>query len=555
MNGISGSRGRSAGAPEADVLVVGYGPVGQVLSILLAQHGWRVVVVERHPEPYSLPRAVAFDAEAARTLDAVGVSGRIGDITEPSQDYVVSDAAGRQLLRIGLGGSDGPGRPDSTSVYQPGLEAALAARGGELPTLRVHRGLRAVELTGSDCGAELVAEDERNGVRRTFTASWVVGCDGAGSFVRRSLDVGWADSGFALDWLACDVVPHRPEEFPPSNLQIADPARPRVAVSCGPGRRRWEFMRMPGEDRAEFGTEENAWRLLSMFSARPDNATLTRHATYTFRARNAEHWRRGRVLLAGDAAHQMPPFAGQGMCSGFRDAANLAWKLDLVLGGRAGEALLDSYEQERRAHVQHAIDLSVRLGRLICVTDPAAAADRDRAMTARPTGPARPSEPARPTGPARSASPLGERLARGFLADDGGPPAGELMGQVRLTGPDGPGPADSVLGPGFVLLCRENLADTLSPAALETLRVVSVRVVTVLRADAGSAPGPNTVLDTDGRCLPWLESIPAGAVLIRPDRYLFGAAPDADGLAALIADFRRRLSPATRGPGAAAGSA
>ncbi|WP_069756633.1 bifunctional 3-(3-hydroxy-phenyl)propionate/3-hydroxycinnamic acid hydroxylase [Streptomyces sp. EN16] len=554
MNGISGSRGRSAGAPEADVLVVGYGPVGQVLSLLLAQHGWRVVVVERHPEPYSLPRAVAFDAEAARTLDAVGVSGRIGDITEPSQDYVVSDAAGRQLLRIGLGGSDGPGRPDSTSVYQPGLEAALAARGEELPTLRVHRGLRAVELTGSDSGAELVAEDERGGVRRAFTASWVVGCDGAGSFVRRSLGVGWADSGFALDWLACDVVPHRPEDFPPSNLQIADPARPRVAVSCGPGRRRWEFMRMPGEDRAEFGTEENAWRLLSMFSARPDNATLTRHATYTFRARNAEHWRHGRVLLAGDAAHQMPPFAGQGMCSGFRDAANLAWKLDLVLGGRTGEALLDSYEQERRAHVQHAIDLSVRLGRLICVTDPAAAADRDRAMTARPAGPARPSEPARPAGPARSASPLGEHLAKGFLAD-GGPPAGELMGQVRLTGPEGPGPADSVLGPGFVLLCRENLAGTLSPAALETLRPVPVRVVTVLRADAGSAPGPNTVLDTDGRCLPWLESIPAGAVLIRPDRYLFGAAPDADGLAALITDFRRRLGPVTRGPGAAAGSA
>ncbi|MFJ4708121.1 bifunctional 3-(3-hydroxy-phenyl)propionate/3-hydroxycinnamic acid hydroxylase [Streptomyces anulatus] len=549
MNGISGSRGRSAGAPEADVLVVGYGPVGQVLSILLAQHGWRVVVVERHPEPYSLPRAVAFDAEAARTLDAVGVTGRIGDITEPSQDYVVSDAAGRQLLRIGLGGSDGTGRPDSTSVYQPGLEAALAARGEELPTLRVLRGLRAVELTESGSGAELVAEDERGGERRTFTASWVVGCDGAGSFVRRSLGVGWADSGFALDWLACDVVPHRPEDFPPSNLQIADPARPRVAVSCGPGRRRWEFMRMPGEDRAEFGTEQNAWRLLSMFSARPDNATLTRHATYTFRARNAEHWRRGRVLLAGDAAHQMPPFAGQGMCSGFRDAANLAWKLDLVLGGRVGDALLDSYEQERRVHVQHAIDLSVRLGRLICVTDPAAAADRDRAMTARPAGPARPSEPvrasepARPAGPARSASPLGEHLAKGFLAD-GGPPAGELMGQVRLTGPDGPGPADSVLGPGFVLLCRANLADTLAPAALETLRRVSGRVVTVLRADAGSAPGPNTVLDTDGRCLPWLESMSAGAVLIRPDRYLFGAAPDADELAALMAGFRRRLRPA-----------
>ncbi|NED28133.1 bifunctional 3-(3-hydroxy-phenyl)propionate/3-hydroxycinnamic acid hydroxylase, partial [Streptomyces anulatus] len=144
---------------------------------------------------------------------------------------------------------------------------------------------------------------------------------------------------------------------------------------------------------------------------------------------------------------------------------------------------------------------------------------------------------------ARSARPLGEHLAKGFLTD-GGPPAGELTARARLTGPDGPGPADSVLGPGFVLLCRGNLADTLSPAALETLRPVSGRVVTVLRSDAGSAPGPDTVLDTDGHWLPWLESLQAGAVLIRPDHYLFGAAPDADGLAALLTEFGRRLRPA-----------
>lgn len=541
MAGPSEPPAREVDDQEFDVVVIGYGPVGQVLSVLLAQHGWRVTAVERQPRPYPLPRAVAFDGQAARVLDAAGVSERIRPITEPSPDYVVANAAGSELLRFELRAAGYHGWPDSTSVHQPSLEAALAERAGELPGLRVRWGQRAVLVTDRGDQTEVVTEDIHSGERRALRTRWVVGSDGANSFVRNQLGVGCEDFGFSLDWMACDVVPSRPEDFPPLNLQVADPARPRVAVSAGPGHRRWEFMRLPEEDPGTFATEENAWRLLAEFGATPANAALDRHTVYTFAGRNAERWRLGRVLLAGDAAHQMPPFAGQGMCSGFRDAANLTWKLDLVLRGTAHERLLDTYEEERRAQVRHSIGLSVQLGRVICEIDPAKAAARDRAMLAPAAGGAAP--------PAEGARPPGEALTGGFLLGGGGAPAGLLAGQARLTGvgdrgrPEAAALADEALGGGFVLLSVSDTARKVAPELLEGLRRLGGRTVLV-RPDEGlgTPQTPHTYLDTDGFYLPWLASLGAQAVLIRPDHYLYGAASNADEVAAMLRDLLARLA-------------
>lgn len=177
-------------------------------------------------------------------------------------------------------------------MYQPGLEAELAERGAELPGVTVHRGRTAVDLTEHEDRVDVVTEDADGG-RHTYSARWVIGCDGANSFVGGRIDPAVTDYSFAHDWLICDVVTHDKREYKPNNLQICDPARPRTAVSAGPGHRRWEFMRVPGETVEELGHIDNVWKLLGLFGLDPDNATLERHAVYTTQARCADQWRSG----------------------------------------------------------------------------------------------------------------------------------------------------------------------------------------------------------------------------------------------------------------------
>ncbi|MCP9994516.1 bifunctional 3-(3-hydroxy-phenyl)propionate/3-hydroxycinnamic acid hydroxylase [Streptomyces werraensis] len=370
---------------DTDVAVVGNGPVGAALSVLLAQRGLRVTVLERRPRPYLLPRATSFDGETARLLAATGVGDRFGEITEPATGYQWHTAAGETLLDIAFSPTGRYGWPDANTMHQPALERLLAARAAALPGVTVLRGHRVVDLAERDDRVSLTVETD-DGAARTVDARWVVGCDGANSFVREHLGVPMTDLGFSYEWLLCDVELREPRAFTPTNVQICDPARPTTLVGSGPGHRRWEFMRLPGESSAELNRPETAWRLLKPFGVTPETATLLRSTTYIFRAAWADEWRSGRVLLAGDAAHLMPPFAGQGMCSGLRDAANLAWKLDLTLRGLADASLLDTYAEERRQHVKESILSSVQLGRVICVTDPAAAAERDATVLA---GPAR----------------------------------------------------------------------------------------------------------------------------------------------------------------------
>nr|ATY46592.1 monooxygenase FAD-binding protein [Micromonospora sp. HK160111] len=508
------------------------------MAVLLAARGHDVVVVERWPQPYPMPRAVAFDGESARILTAAGLGEHISEFGEPSGDYVWENGQGQELLHFdalqNLGES---GWPDSTSMYQPGLERALTARGAELPTLRVLRGRLLVDLAEEEDGVRAGVQSTADGVEQ-IRASWVVGCDGANSFVRERIGTGATDLGFRHDWLICDVELDPPREFKPNNLQVCDPARPRTAVSAGPGHRRWEFMRVAGDSIEELNTPEAAWRLLALFGVEPGGATLQRHAVYTFEARYADRWRSGRMLIAGDAAHLMPPFAAQGMSSGFRDAANLAWKLDLVLTGRATADVLDSYTEERRRHVQHAITMSVGLGRVICQTDPEAAADRDAMMLA-----------ARARGLALSRPPSAvESLTTGVLQDPttrlADAPVGHLVPHSRVSRGGRSGLFDDVVGYGFALIASAPPTRLLDQGRLAYLERLGTRLVHLVPSDAessGDTPGSVTV-DTDGRYLSYLGDMGAEAALVRPDFYLFGAAQGPTGVRGLVDDLRRQLS-------------
>ncbi|KUO23036.1 bifunctional 3-(3-hydroxy-phenyl)propionate/3-hydroxycinnamic acid hydroxylase MhpA [Streptomyces dysideae] len=531
----------TAPTAHADILVVGYGPVGQLLALLLADRGRTVTVVERWPQAYPMPRAVAFDGEGARTLSAAGIGGLVGRIGESSGEYLWQNADGQVLLHIDGSERKLAGWPESTSMYQPALEAEMEARGARHANITVHRGhqvVRIVEDAAPDGTVEVTAVGP-DGDERTLTASWVVGCDGANSFVRQAIGTELSDLGFSHDWLVCDIVHHDERTFRPNNLQICDPARPRTSVSAGPGHRRYEFMRVAGETVEELNTPESCWRLLEHFDVSPENSTLRRHHVYSFRAGSAERWHLGRLVIAGDAAHVMPPFAGQGMSSGFRDAGALAWRLDALLAGRAGPEVLDHYEEERRTHVRHAITMSVNLGRIICQTDPKAGADRDLVMKA-----AAERATAAGTAPPQR-SPL-QPLTKGFLhrTANGRPakPAGALSPQARVAQGSRTGLFDEIVGLGFVLLTTEDPETLLTEPDRSFLATLGTRIVRIL--PSGTDPArtvPGEVVDLDDVYVPFLTTAAATTALVRPDFYVYGAAAGPEATRALLDEARTQL--------------
>jgi 2-polyprenyl-6-methoxyphenol hydroxylase-like FAD-dependent oxidoreductase len=403
---------------------------------------------------------------------------------------------------------------------QPELEQILDERARALPGVSVERGAEAVGLR-TEADSVVVETRRASGERSELRARFAVGCDGASSFVRDRIGSGWHDLGFQFDWLVVDVLPGDPAWSGPLNWQHCDPARPTTLVSGGPGRRRWEFMRLPHETSAELEGEAAAWRLLAPWGVHPGNAKLERHALYSFRARWADRWRSGRALLAGDAAHQMPPFAGPGLCAGLRDAANLAWKLDLALRGAARDALLDSYMSERAPHVSATIQLSVALGRVICVADPAEAAERDRRMSAEARERTQPVEAQLP--------PLGPGC---FAAGD--PLAGQLFLQDGVRRGSSAGRFDDVVGRGFALVSTAGDPG----AALDAELAAWFRSLGGVSAHVGKG-GP--VEDLNGGYTRWFEQHGVGVALMRPDFALFGAARDLSGARALVRGLRESL--------------
>jgi len=330
-----------------DVAIVGLGPTGAVLANLLGRAGLRTVVYERDAAPYSQPRACHLDAEIARVLAGLGVERELRELLTVSAGMEYVDADGRRLFTFeGFEREPLLGWHEDYVFVQPQLEELLRSALGRHPTVDVHLGVEAPPI-------EALLSDAR----------WVVACDGATSATREALGIRLLDLDYHQQWLVVDVALHDPAVpvLPPIIQQVCDPRRLATFVPSHAEYRRWEFL-LHGDE------QPDPWDLLAPWGVGPANARLVRAARYRFHALVADRWRGGpdgRVFLAGDAAHMMPPFMGQGMCSGIRDAVNLAWKFRQVLDtvdGTPGDSLLDSYESERRPHAEAVVAMSIEAG-------------------------------------------------------------------------------------------------------------------------------------------------------------------------------------------------
>lgn len=512
---------------QHDVVIVGAGPVGLSLGRLLGLNGHSVAILERWPEPYPLPRAVHFDDEIGRVFQSMGLADEVKAVSAAVTDqYEWRNAAGEILVSIDWSGTGPSGWPAASFFSQPQIEHVLAEAVSAMDNVTLMRGAEVVGVDERDDGVTVTVTSVVH-KQRTFDARFVIGCDGANSFVRERMGTTMHDQGFFFDWLIVDTLPKDDLEWSPQNWQLCDPQRPTTIVSGGPDRRRWEFMRLPGESRDELNTTEKAWELLAAWNRTPENSELERHAVYTFAARWAERWNSRRLAVAGDAAHQMPPFAGQGMCSGLRDAANLAWKLDRVLRGQSSLELLDTYTTERKEHLRHAIDMSVELGKVICVLDPAQAAARDARMIAGGADPGKVLPVA--------ALPV---LGPGVVADTIDLPAlrGTLAPQFPVRRDAETDLLDEVTGPGAIVLIDGSSADPTAGQTISGLAELGVRALTI-----GSREGSD-LSDPSGAWQHWFADNGVAAALIRPDHYLFGAITDIADLPTLVQQYRDRLS-------------
>lgn len=487
-------------APMFDVAVIGCGPVGAMAANLLGRQGLSVVVLEKASEHYPLPRAVHLDHEMMRLFQTAGVIDRV----EP--DMIATDGhlhigADHGVIRyMGTIGKPKPfGWSNDYFFYQPEFETHLRDAFADNGQIGLLLGAEFTSLEQDESG--VTVRYTQDGAHRNLTARWVIAADGSRSPVRKALGVKLDDLQFEEPWLVVDAEVEGPVTFPPlsgvpagADLQrlsvmMCDPERPATVVPGRRNHRRWEFMLLPGEDDAEMMREENVAALVGAWMKGVQHR-IVRAATYRFHGLVAARWQVGRVFLSGDAAHQTPPFFGQGMCHGLRDVANLAWKMGAIVNDGADQGILSTYQPERDPHVRGVIGAAVAAGRYICELDPEKARTRDsniREQAAKMTG--------------ETAADLIPAISTGFIAP-GTPGAGERFVQPILS--DG-GKLDDLVGQGWRLFVRE-------------------------RGTEGSIVASD--LPDNGAVLAWLDARQVGAVLVRPDHYVFGTGDPADLLAA-----------------------
>ncbi|UMB68226.1 bifunctional 3-(3-hydroxy-phenyl)propionate/3-hydroxycinnamic acid hydroxylase [Mycobacterium paraterrae] len=482
------------GSETYDVAVIGYGPTGATAANILGQLGLKVVVLERDPDVYNRARAISTDEEVMRIWQSVGLAERLQRDMLPDRPLTFVDANNVPFIDLKIR-PHGAGHPPQQFLYQPAVDRVLregVARFTDVDVLLEHECLR---VHPHDDRVELMLADLRTDTLKRIHASYVIAADGGSSPTRGQLGVGYTGRTYSERWVVIDTKVLEEWDGHDRLRFHCNPDRPTVDCPTPLGHHRWEFPARTGELEADLLRHDAIWKVLNDQGITTRNVEILRAVIYSHHVRVADRWQVGRIFLAGDAAHAMPPWIGQGMSAGVRDAANLCWKLAAVLKGDASDALLDSYQVERQPHVTEVTRRAVRTGRVITERNRAVAVARNHLLRTILRVPGVNGHLDRLTWiPAA-------RYRQGYLSTVRHPAVGWQVPQPWVAGADGAKTRlDEVLGGRWAVI------HTGAPPR-----------------DA-NAWGVPLIAVTEPSLVRWLQRRKAGSAVLRPDGFIYAAA-------------------------------
>ncbi|WP_284091046.1 bifunctional 3-(3-hydroxy-phenyl)propionate/3-hydroxycinnamic acid hydroxylase [Acinetobacter pittii] len=504
-----------------DVAIVGYGPSGAIAACILGQAGLKVYVCDKDRDVYDKPRAIALDHEILRVFQNIDIIDDILPFCEPFTDSCYYGAEGQLIRQLTMVDKPYPlGYVPSIVFTQPAVERVIREKVCHLKNITIQLETRLVDLKQKADTADLSLEHV-TGEHSTIRARYVIGCDGASSTIRKLLDVKLEDLGFNEPWLVVDVQVNEKglAKLPKTSVQYCEPQRPATFV-IGPGNhRRWEISLKPEEDPVYQATSEGTWKLLQRWIT-PEDANLWRQASYNFHALVAEKWRDGRVFLAGDAAHQQPPFLGQGMCQGIRDVVNLSWKLKTVLthplNHNASEALLNSYGLERKEHVCQLTNTIKKIGEVICERDLNQAKLRDKMLLDNNKGVVKPV----------ARQDILPHLSKGLVTETEG--RGRIFPQPVVVQNEQEILMDHILKNGWkvfvdsTIQIREDVLDHF---------ILPIQLIQIEK----------NLQEKDPLVASWFKEFAVHAVIVRPDHYVYATAKNSENLYTQFEQLTRDL--------------
>jgi 3-(3-hydroxy-phenyl)propionate hydroxylase len=511
---------------DTDVAIIGYGPTGLTAALCLGHYGVKAIAFERESAVYPRARAVTVNDAVMRAFQALGLDRDLARVMDETVALRWVTYDGHEITRMAFPPSTLGEHPRSYAIYQPKMEEVLRAKMGDFAgKVDVRFGVEVVGVDQDADGVTVTSRDLQTGAETRVRARYALACDGGSSRTREQLGVKMLGETVEKLWVVIDA---RVKRWWPNRHILtfwSDKQRPVVDIALALGNHRWEFPLEAHESENDFATQEQLWPLLKSLGVTDDLVEIHQHAFYKHHVRHAERWRVGRVFLLGDAAHLMPPWAGQGMQSGIRDAFNLGWKLREVLSSRLPESLLDTYEPERAPTVAMMTAIAVQMGRII-----------KQQLTEEEMAALAPSPDAPPEEPVLMRPPFLEAgWVRGSAAPDSA--VGKMIPQPRVASSTGKlCLLDELLGDGFTLLGDGVDPKTLlSPEEKAGWDALGARYVKVLGAnDLGD--GADDIIDLSGVLQSWMRGFGARAIALRPDRFV--AASNVFGLAIPAPEIR-----------------